>query len=278
MYDWVESRLMREALPNEHLALFASRDAASGATASKSSRRVDAVDACRVCSQARHARARRDGHGRRRYRTVWTSRERALARARWRGRRPRARLVFHTGTARPRFRCGRERREEVDGMLCDRNMWRASSTSTGRRATKFTADRGWAVFEALVTHCRVKATGAFSGLKDVRSPKPERDDAMPSFFLGGDAEMPCACSSPSGTSIPSTTGCSRRRRICSQWSRGATGRPASGPRGRRGGGDSPSTPWCSSSAACCGSVPGGGAKERTVRTVFLTPKALPPPS
>ena len=39
------------------------------------------------------------------------------------------------------------------------------------------------MFEALVTHCRVKATGAFSGLKDVRSPKPERDDAMPSFFL-----------------------------------------------------------------------------------------------
>ena len=44
-------------------------------------------------------------------------------------------------------------------------------------------DRGWAVFQALVTHCRVKATGAFAGLKDVRSPKPERDDAMPSFFL-----------------------------------------------------------------------------------------------
>ena len=44
-------------------------------------------------------------------------------------------------------------------------------------------DRGWAVFEALVTHCRVKATGAFAGLKDVRSPNPERDDAMPSFLL-----------------------------------------------------------------------------------------------
>ena len=44
-------------------------------------------------------------------------------------------------------------------------------------------DRGWAVFQALVTHCRVKATGAFAGLKDVRSPNPELDDAMPSFFL-----------------------------------------------------------------------------------------------
>ena len=44
-------------------------------------------------------------------------------------------------------------------------------------------DRGWAVFQALVTHCRVKATGAFAGLKDVRSSNPELDDAMPSFFV-----------------------------------------------------------------------------------------------
>ena len=70
MYDWVESRLMREALPNEHLALFAPGMLALGATASKRRRSASSTSRERALARARELV---DGHGRDWFRTVWKS-------------------------------------------------------------------------------------------------------------------------------------------------------------------------------------------------------------
>jgi len=149
MYDWVEGRMMREALPNEHLALFAPGMLALGATAPKRRRSASSTSRQRALARARELV---DGHGRDWYRTATgLGADGKGEENRWYALRP----------------------EYVESLFY---LYRTTGDEVYR-------DRGWAVFEALVTHCRVKATGAFSGLKDVRSPNPERDDAMPSFFL-----------------------------------------------------------------------------------------------
>ena len=68
MYDWVEARLMREALPNEHLALFAPGMLALGATTAKRRRSASSTSRERALARARELV---DGHGRDWYRTVW---------------------------------------------------------------------------------------------------------------------------------------------------------------------------------------------------------------
>ena len=70
MYDWVESRLMREALPNEHLALFAPGMLALGATASRRRRSASSISRERALARARELV---DGHGRDWFSTVWKS-------------------------------------------------------------------------------------------------------------------------------------------------------------------------------------------------------------
>ena len=139
MYDWVESRLMRYdwALPNEHLALFAPGMLALGATASKRRRSASSTSRERALARARELV---DGHGRDWYRTVWNQisdapRHRCDV---FPVTQPNSLVDFHTGIARRRASAPTGRVRKVDGMLCDRNMWRASSTSTGRPATKFT--------------------------------------------------------------------------------------------------------------------------------------------
>ena len=149
MYDWVEGRMMREALPNEHLALFAPGMLALGATAPKRRRSASSTSRQRALARARELV---DGHGRDWYRTATgLGADGKGEENRWYALRP----------------------EYVESLFY---LYRTTGDEVYR-------DRGWAVFEALVTHCRVKATGAFAGLKDVRSPNPELDDAMPSFFL-----------------------------------------------------------------------------------------------
>ena len=122
---------------------------ALGATASKRRRSASSTSRERALARARELV---DGHGRDWYRTpTGLGADGKGEESRWYALRP----------------------EYVESLFY---LYRTTGDEVYRK-------RGWAVFQALVTHCRVKATGAFAGLKDVRSPKPELDDAMPSFFL-----------------------------------------------------------------------------------------------
>ena len=145
MYDWVESRLMREALPNEHLAsnaacllpvclLWARRLRSAGGAplrrvgsarspapgSSSTATGATGIALCgfrcgRPTDKSRHAGVYAD--------VTPSGRDVDFHRRRY---------------ARPRAWAPTARARRIDGMLCDPNMWRASSTSTGRPATRFT--------------------------------------------------------------------------------------------------------------------------------------------